>query len=631
MKKMVMTLFACSVLTVILSQTTVNAQETTAATKEKQQEYSPYLEQDFPQQVYFGDAHLHTSYSTDAGMLGNRLGPDEAYRFARGEEVVSSTGTRARLSRPLDWLVVADHAENLGLAPMIAEDNAELLKTEFGKKVYALVKAGDPWKAYAAWGAEVSVNNDPLAGQTELLRSMWERITSAAERNNAPGKFTALIGYEWTSSPAGNNLHRNIIFRDDKTLADKILPFSSFDSQDPEKLWEWMAAYEKNTGGRMLAIPHNGNLSNGLMFDNVTYTDKKAYDKDYAERRQRWEPLYEVTQIKGDGEANPSLSPNDEFADFETWDRGSFGPEAKTPDMLPREYAREALKRGLAFEEQLGANPFKFGMIGSTDSHTSLATAQEDNFFGKVAVVEPGRQPARFDMKITGYLGGPVVKAWETGASGLAAVWAKENTREALFDAMARKEVYATTGKRMILRVFAGYDFAKDDLYREDFARNGYSMGVPMGGDLSNAPQGKAPVLLVSALRDAMGANLDRIQIVKGWLDSDGKTQERIYDVAVSDGRKIGADGRCTTPVGNTVDVEKASYKNSIGAPQLLGYWQDPQFDPAQRAFYYARVLEIPTPRWTTHDAKICNIEPPKDAPASIQDRAYSSPIWYTP
>ncbi|MBW2370088.1 MAG: DUF3604 domain-containing protein, partial [Deltaproteobacteria bacterium] len=577
----------------------METQEAAASAKMTQPEYSPYLDQNYTQQVYFGDTHLHTAYSTDAGMIGNRLGPDKAYRFARGEAVVSSTGTSARLSRPLDFLVVADHAENLGLAPMIAEENPALLKTEFGKKVYDLVKKGDPWAAFAVWGAEAGANRDPLAGQEEMVRSMWERVTSAADRYNAPGKFTAFIGYEWTSTPGGNNLHRNIIFRDGKTKADKILPFSSYDSQNPEALWAWMAAYEQNTGGRLLAIPHNGNLSNGLMFDSVTLNDKKPIDKDYAERRRQWEPLYEVTQMKGDGEAHPLLSPNDEFADFEKWDKGSFGPEAKTPDMLPREYAREALKSGLAYEAKLGANPFKFGMIGSTDSHTSLATTQEDNFFGMVTPLEPGRHPVRFDMKITGYLNGPVIKAWQSSASGLAAVWATDNTREALFDAMARKEVYATTGKRMILRIFAGWEFVEDDLYREDFVRNGYKNGVPMGGDLSNAPQDGAPVFMVSALRDSQGANLDRIQIVKGWLGADGNTHERIYDIAVSDGRNIGANGRCKTPVGNSVDVQNASYRNTIGDPQLMAYWKDPEFNPEQRAFYYVRVLEIPTPRWT--------------------------------
>jgi hypothetical protein len=592
-------------------------------------EYSPYLDQGFPDRVYFGDTHLHTSYSTDAGMIGNRLGPDEAYRFAKGEEVTASTGTRARLQRPLDFLVVADHAENLGLAPMIAESNPGLLRTEFGRKVHDLVKSGKGGDAYTAWAAAMGVARDPLTGNESLVRSMWERITAAAERHNDPGKFTAFIGFEWTSTPGGNNLHRNVIFRDGKAKADLILPLSNYDTTDPEDLWQYMASYEQRTGGRMLAIPHNGNLSNGLMFDAVTLKTKKPLDRDYAERRMRWEPLYEVTQIKGDGETHPALSPTDEFANFERWDKGSFGPQPKTPDMLPREYAREALKQGLLYEEKLGANPFKFGMIGSTDSHTSLSTTTADNFFGKASVVEPG-MPGRFEEKITGYTGGPVIQHWEASASGLAAVWATANTREALWDAMERKEVFATTGTRLLVRLFASWEFSADDVERADFAKYGYQKGVPMGGDLSAAPAGKAPTFIIRALRDPDAANLDRVQIVKGWLTLDGKPEEKVFDVVWSGDRRPGADGKLP-PVGNTVDVANATYKNTIGTPLLTAFWKDPNFDPRVRAFYYVRVIEIPTPRWTTYDAKFFGLKLPDGAPTSIQNRAYTSPVWYTP
>ena len=597
-------------------------------------EYSPYLDHGYPDRVYFGDTHLHTSYSTDAGMLGCRLGPDEAYRFARGEEVTSSTGIRARLQRALDFLVVADHSENLGLAPMIAESNPELLKTEFGRLVHDLVKSGKGGMAFNAWGEAMVKRQDPLKGSEAITRSMWERITASAEKYNEPGKFTAFIGFEWTAAPGGNNLHRNVIFRDGKAKADQIIPISQYDTEDAEELWKWMGAYEQKTGGRLLAIPHNGNLSCGLMFDGVTLTTKKPLDRDYAERRMRWEPIYEVTQMKGDGEAHPALSPNDEFADFETWDKGGFGVTVHTPEMLPREYAREALKRGLKYEEQLGANPFKFGMIGSTDSHTGLATSTEDNFFGKVSTLEPSARPERFDEVITGRLSNDPAQrqyAWQTSASGLAAVWATDNTREALWDAMSRKEVYATTGTRLVVRIFAGFDFTREDVERHDFAKYGYQKGVPMGGDLSAAPEGKAPTLLIRALRDVDGANLDRLQVIKGWLDAQGETHERIWDVVVSGGRKIEEDGRCKTLVGNTVNVPDASYKNTIGAPMLLGYWKDPNFNPKERAFYYVRVIEIPTPRWTTYDAKFFGTKPPPNCPTSIQDRAYTSPVWYTP
>lgn len=599
-----------------------------------QKEYSPHLNRGYPQRVFWGDTHLHTAYSTDAGMIGNRLGPDVAYRFARGEEVVSSIGVRAKLVRPLDFLVVADHAENMGLAPMIAESNPDLLRIAWGKKVHDLVKQGKGGDAYAVWGSSMGAGKDPLADEA-VERTMWERITRFAEQYNQPGVFTAMIGYEWTSSPAGNNLHRNIIFRDGKAKADRVLPMSNYDSRDPEDLWKWMAAYEQKTGGRLLAIPHNGNLSNGLMFDDVTLTKKKKLNRDYATRRMRWEPIYEVTQIKGDGETHPSLSPNDEFADYERWDKGSFA-SAKEPGMIPKEYAREALKRGLKYEQKLGVNPFKFGMVGSTDSHTSLATAEENNFFGKATPAEPSSKPNRFEEKITGYLPDPkgrdyTIRHYRSLAAGLAGVWATENTREALFDAMQRKEVYATTGSRMIVRVFAGWDFKKEDVQSPDFARTGYQNGVPMGGDLRKAARGKSPIIMIRALRDVDGANLDRIQIIKGWLDNKGKLHEQVYDVLCSGNRTINAKHRCEKPVGNTVNIKKATYTNSIGDALMLAYWKDPAFDPKQHAFYYVRVLEIPTPRWTTYDAAFFGVALPEDVPASHQERAYTSPIWYTP
>ncbi len=593
--------------------------------------YSPYVEDDYPNRVYFGDTHLHTSYSTDAGMIANTLGPADAYRFAKGEVVTSSTGLKTRLQRPLDFLVIADHAESLGLAPMIAESNERLLQTEIGKQLYDLVNAGKNVAAYGLWSKTRQTDGDPLADLQDVVKSFWERQTGTAEQFNNPGKFTALIGFEWTSMPQGNNLHRVVIFRDNKQKADQQLPITSYDTLDPEILWSWMADYEQRTGGQILAIPHNGNLSNGLMFDSVTLNGK-ALDRNYAKRRARWEPLYEVTQMKGDGEAHPLLSPTDEFADFETWDKGSFGSQAKTVDMLPREYARAGLKSGLAWEQKLGVNPFKFGMIGSTDSHTSLATATEDNYFGKVSVMEPEVRAKQMLTAITGRTGEPEVQnlVWQTSAAGLAAVWARENTREALWDAMARKEVYATTGTRIRLRLFAGWNFHASDLDRPGFAKYGYANGVPMGGDL-NAGGGASPTFLIQVLRDPDGANLDRIQIVKGWMNTDGNTQERIYDVAVSDGRKIDANGRCSTPVGNTVDTVGPSYRNSIGEPQLMAFWKDPDFDPSQHAFYYVRVLEIPTPRWTLYDAARLGTIIPAEAPHTIQERAYSSPVWHTP
>lgn len=613
------------------------AQELVGLAPDPDAQYSPYIQHDYPDQVLFGDTHLHTAYSADAGLVGATLGPDDAYRFAKGETVTSSNGIPARLQRPLDFLVVADHAENLGLTIALNEDSPILQNNDWGRgliKVYAPRNQDAMAKAYLYWASAFALDRqggDPLAG-TGLDKTMWQRMTEAAERHNNPGAFTALIGYEWTSGPGGNNLHRNIIFRDGKDKADQIVPFNSYDSEDPEDLWKWMEEYERRTGGQVLAIPHNGNLSNGLMFDDVTLTDKRPLDAAYAEQRNRWEPVYEVTQIKGDGEAHPMLSPDDAFADYGTWDKGSFGPEPKTPEMLPREYAREALKRGLAYEADLGVNPFKFGMIGSTDSHTALSTAQEDNFFGKVTMVEPTADPIRFEEAITGRTtpddpSDDIVHG-KALASGLAAVWATENTREQVWDALKRKEVFATTGTRIRVRVFAGTDFAEEDLARSDFAAYGYKMGVPMGGDLTGLAA--APKLLIRALRDPDGANLDRVQVIKGWLDAAGRPQERVYDVACSGERKI-VGGKCDRAVGNTVDVASATYTNAIGAPFLESFWEDPEFNPAVRAFYYVRVLEIPTPRWTTYDAAFFGIDRPDFVEPTQQERAYTSPIWYTP
>ena len=613
------------------------AQELRIEPPERDIEYSPYLEEDFPNQVFFGDTHLHTAYSADAGLVGAMTTPDDAFRFAKGEEVISSNGIRARLQRPYDFLVVSDHAENLGLPIALEEDDPVLQSNEWGRTISETFEPRTDdarLEAYIQWFGAVNEpgGGDPLAG-TEFGATMWQRATEAAEMHNDPGAFTAFIGYEWTSGPRGNNLHRNVIFRDGKELADQVVPFSTYDSADPEDLWEWMADYEAVTGGRLLAIPHNGNLSNGLMFDDVTLSGDPL-TADYAERRARWEPLYEITQIKGDGEAHPMLSPTDEFADYYTWDKGSFGEERKTPDMLPREYARSAWKRGMDYEAKLGTNPFKFGVIGSTDAHTALSTAQEDNFFGKVTLVEPTADPIRFEEAITGRFSpddpSDDLTHADALAAGLAAVWARENTREALWDAMKRKETFATTGTRMRVRVFAGWGFAEDDLARSDFAAHGYKNGVPMGGDLTAGPEGAAPTFLIRALRDPDGANLDRVQIVKGWTTADGEPEERVYDIAWSGDRKAGADGKLPL-VGNTVDLETATYSNAIGAPVLQGFWKDPEFDPAQRAFYYVRVLEIPTPSWLVHDRVAFGVEIPEGKTLIQQERAYTSPIWYTP
>ncbi len=594
-------------------------------------EFSPYANRGFPTNVYFGDTHLHTSLSVDAGVFGNQLGVEEAYRFTRGEEVTASSGYKARLGRPLDFVVIADHSDGMGFFPMLLTGDPLLMGAEEGRRWHEAINEGGEAAVNAALelinqfsqGTLPWATNDP-----ELMRPVWDEMVEAAEHYDDPGRFTAFIGYEWTSLVGGNNLHRVMVFRDGVEKAGQVIPFTLGDSADPEDLWEHLAAYEAKTGGRVLAIPHNGNLSNGLMFDVETLSGKKI-TKEYAEKRQMWEPLYETTQIKGDGEAHPFLSPDDEFADYETWDLGNLDmSEAKTDEMLPGEYLRSGLKRGLEFGEKLGVDPYKYGQIGSTDSHTSMPAVEEENFFGKHSGVEPS--PERVTHIAVGGEFGKIY-GWQMASSGYAAVWATENTREALWDAMKRKETYATTGSRMLVRFFGGWDFAEEDAQSRLPAANGYAKGVPMGGDLRSAPDGKAPTFLVAAMKDAMSGNLDRIQIIKGWVAADGKARERIYDVAVSDGRTIGADGRCTTPVGSTVDVERAIWTNTIGDPELIAVWTDPDFDPGQRAFYYVRVLEIPTPRWTAYDALRFDAEMPEGTPMTTQERAYTSPIWYTP
>ena len=602
--------------------------------------YSPYAKRGFPERPLWGDSHLHTDLSMDAGLFGNRLSPREAYRFARGEEVLSSTGQAVRLSRPLDWLVIADHSDGIGLFNDIAIGKPELMAYEQSARwIKGFEEGGD-----AAVQATLDLITTFSQGEMEpemialyspgskAYKNLWEKVIDDAERFNDPGRFTAFIGFEWTSLIQGNNMHRVVIMRDGPVRARQVVPFTMTAPQgspDPRELWKYLANYEDKTEGEVLAIAHNGNLSNGIMFPLEAQWNGKKLDEDYVTQRNKWEPLYEATQIKGDGEAHPYLSPDDEFADYETWAIGNLDvSEAKTNDMLAGEYAREALKRGLAIETKLGVNPYKFGMIGSTDSHTSLATAEEDNFFGKHSGYEPN--PKRMTHPFMKTAKGEIM-GWQMVASGLAAVWANDNTRESIFDAMQRKEVYGTTGPRITVRLFGGWDFTEQDLNSRIPANVGYTKGVPMGGDLRVRPaNAKAPNFMVYALRDSMGANLDRIQIVKGWIDARGKTREKVYDVAWSGDRKPGGDGKLPA-VGNTVDVASANWSNSIGASELDTVWTDPNFDPAQKAFYYARVLEIPTPRWSTYDAFRFGIDVPEGAPTSTQERAYTSPIWYMP
>ena len=599
--------------------------------------YASYADRSYPDQVFWGDSHLHTSMSMDAGTFGARLLPDDAYRFAKGYQLTSTTGVPARLSRPLDWLVVSDHSNNMGFFPALLKGEDWIVASPQGQRWYDMVQEGGQTAVAAALEIVIAIANKGfdrdiyVVPGTKPFQDAWAVATSAAEVNNDPGRFTAFIGYEWTSTDNGQNLHRVVIYRDGQEEASQLDPYTSQlpeGSPDPRELWKWLAHYESVTGGQILAVPHNGNLSNGHMFPTVEPLYGGEVDAEWAAIRAHWEPLYEITQIKGDGEAHPLLSPDDEFADYETWDVGNLDlSEEKSDDMLIGEYGRTALQLGLQIQQKTGVNPYKFGFIGATDSHTALATGAEDNFFGKHSGAEPS--PERLQRPMA-KLRDKEVAGWSMVASGYQGIWATENTREALFDAMRRKETYATTGSRITVRFFGGWNFSPDDALGRLPHEIGYAKGVPMGGDLAPRGDNDAPTFLVAAQRDPYSGNLDRIQIVKGWVDANGNRREKIHNVAWSGQRSLDAQGKLP-PVGSTVDVDTATWTNSIGSPELMTVWEDPDFDPELPAVYYARVLEIPTPRWSTIDAARYGTSIPAEAPTSTQERAYTSAIWYTP
>jgi len=601
------------------------------ATFHKEPGYSPYAGRRYPERPYFGDQHVHTAWSVDAGGTGTTLTPEEATRFARGEEVVSTSGQPVKLGQPLDWVAITDHSDGMGVISEIKSGNPEMMADPTIKRWHDMMAAG-PVQAKAAVMELIAAQSNKklpaLIMDPKFARSVWVKNTAIAEKYNEPGRFTAFIGYEWTSNAGGgDNLHRNVIYRDNKDKADQVLPYTTFQSENPEDLWKWMTEWETKTSGKLLAIPHNGNLSNGRMFALSTFAGDPM-SKAWADERQKWEPLFEAIQMKGQSESHPSLSTTDEFAvNYELWDRGNLIQTPKTPGMIQYEYVREALKNGLKVEQDLGANPFKYGMAGGTDTHNGLAAAEESNFFAKFPSAEP--RADRWDEDALKF-GDRVIKGWEMTAAGYTAVWATGNTRAELWDAMKRRETYATSGPHMTVRFFGGYDFTAADVSRTP-AVAGYEKGVPMGGDLKAAPAGKAPTFLVAALKDAHGGNLDRIQIIKGWLDKTGKPQERVYDVVWGDAARRRIVNGTLTPVGSTVDLATASWTNTIGDPELITVWKDPEFDPTVRAFYYARVLEIPTPRWTAFDAAYFKVRMDPKVPMTTQERAFTSPIWYTP
>lgn len=592
---------------------------------------------EFPDRVYWGDTHLHTSNSPDAFGFGVRLGPDESLRFAKGEEVTSTLGVKAKLSRPLDFLVIADHSDGLGFSKMLHDAPRFMLPNDTLKRWHDMFRES-PESSQKATAEMIDFGRDPEAArkladpdkQLKRTESIWKKSIRTIERHNDPGNFTAFLGYEYTSQPDGNNLHRVVMYRDGFEKGKRLTPFTAMTNSSPVGLWDWMELYEETTGGQVLAIPHNSNVSNGVMFE-LTDPSGGPMSAEYARRRIKHEPIVEVTQIKGDSESHPFLSPNDEFSGFGTtgWDLANIDMSVpKTPEMLGGEYIREALKRGLAIEEQTGVNPYQFGLIGSTDSHTGLATADEDNFFGKHTGNEPGTGEDRMSKQMN--LGTREGRFnWNYLAGGYSAAWATANTRAAIFDAFARKEVYATTGPRMTVRLFGGWDFQSSDL-GSDWIKAGYTRGVPMGATL-RTQESDAPTFMIAAAKDPEGANLDRIQMVKGWYGLDGKLHEKVFDVDWSDVEtRIVLDG-VLPKVGNTVDLATGEYENTIGATQFTKVWTDPDFDSSLRAFYYVRVIEIPTPRWIVYDSVKLGLEITPDMNPVAQERAYTSPIWYVP
>ena len=590
---------------------------------------------EFPDRPYWGDTHLHTDISVDAFGFGVRLGPEAALQFARGEEVTATTGMSAKLDRPLDFLVIADHSDAMGATRRLYDAPRMMVRDPVLRRWYDMMHEGPEQSTRAVAELITAAANDDIPEamrdperQAEATRELWDRHLDILDRYNEPGTFTAFAGFEWTLMPGGNNLHRVVMFRDGSAKTREVLPYPGLDGE-VTGLWDYMDAYEEATGGQVLAIPHNSNLSNGMMFE-LTEHDGGAMSAQYARRRAAREPVVEATQIKGDSETHPFLSSNDEFAGFGVagWDLGNLPLTARsTPDMYAGSYVRSALLRGLTLEEQLGVNPYAFGLIGSTDSHTALATGDEDNFFGKHTGNEPKADRATASQNLGTQQGR---FGWHYLAGGYAAAWARGNTRAEIFDAFMRREVYATTGPRMVLRLFAGHDFGEED-WDGDWVRAGYTRGVPMGGELQDT--GRAPTFLISALKDPEGANLDRVQVVKGWVDASGTAQEKVYDVAWSARDMDGAWDSPVPPVGDTVDRLEATYENSIGAPELRAAWTDPDYRRGERAFYYVRVIEIPTPSWVLFDAKRFGLKLPANVVEAnvIQERAYSSPVWLRP
>ena len=576
--------------------------------------------------VYFGEQHLHTVNSPDAFAMGTRNTQEDAYNFAQGKAIKKNTsGKMVQKKTPYDWVAVTDHAEYMGVFKQFLDPKSEVMTKAKDNPIVKMILSGDPKKgdeAFAKVAVTLTENRpDPDFNDPAIIKSVWKKYVETANKHNKPGEFTTLIAFEWTSIPVNQNLHRNVFFRDDEG---PIVPFSAFDSDRPEDLWTYIEA-QRSMGHQSFAIPHNGNLSNGLMFAPRT-SEGQPIGARYAERRARNEPLTEIIQVKGQSDTHPGLSPNDEFAGFEKQYGNLIGTNPPVLSRINYGYVREALINGVGYQEYLGVNPFKYGIVSGADAHTAFSDNEEFNYTGAHGAVDATAKKRLSGAKQTA--GEAAVNFGTPGATG---VWAPENTREAIFDAMQRKETYGTSGPLIRLRFFGGWDYAKGLNEDKDFVKKAYKNGVPMGQDLSKKPSNaKAPTLAVWALKDPESGNLDRVQIVKGWYQN-GYPQEKIYDVALSDNRKPDPKTGKVPPVGNTVNIKEATYTNDIGDSQLSAVWTDPDFKPEHHAVYYVRVLEIPTPRWSTYDAKALGIAPPEGVAATIQERAWSSPIWYTP
>jgi hypothetical protein len=572
--------------------------------------------------VYFGEQHLHSEMSPDAYAVGTRQKMQDAYRYGMGETItLSTTGEKIKKSTPYDFVALTDHAEYLGVFTQLADPKSPLSKNPLAKLINS-PNVADKNKAASEVIASITsgVPTGPFLDfvSPELIRSNWKRHVDAANKYNKPGTFTTLIAFEWTSIPNSQNLHRNVFFRGD---TGPEVPYSSIDSVDPEDLWTYLEI-QRNAGHEAFAIPHNGNVSNGLMYAPTNYRGEPI-DERYARRRALNEPLTEIIQTKGSSDTHPSLSPNDEFADFEPFPN-LIGTSRVSK--IKNGYIRQALTAGLIHEEKLGTNPFKYGIVSGADVHSGYSGNEESNWHGAHGTADDTPKK-RLDPKpnASGESGAVV------GSAGATAVWAEENTRTAIFDAMKRKETYGTSGPLIRLRFFGGWDYADGLVADPKFVEKAYSGGVPMGGDLPAKPQpAEAPTFAIWALKDPESGNLDRAQIIKGWVEK-GKPKERIYDVALSDGRQADPRSGKVPLVGNTVDVKKATYSNDIGDSQFAAVWTDPDFDPGHPAVYYVRVLEIPTPRWSTYDSARNGLPLSDAVPATIQERAWSSPIWYTP